>query len=138
MMFPRYTKFNSGHKKDAHIPPTNKFCLIFCPKTLTLPAKPFTIWPLPSFPVLYLQVNHISNLLSSQKGNCFFIPPSLCPFCSHCLEMSPTPFLHFLHLQSPEPFKTSLECPASSVASPSLLSQSQAFSGPEPPCTSCL
>lgn len=144
-MLPRYTKFNLGQKKDAHVPTTNKFCLILCPKTLTWPAQPLMIWPLPSFPVLcLLLVHHLSNLPSSQKGNCFFTPPRLCPFCSLCLERSPTPpaFLHFLHLQSPE-FLLTLQNPTplsnflcGAPARTPL--QSQEFSGPINPCISHL
>lgn len=36
------------------------------------------------------------------KGNCFFTSPRLSLFCSLCLKMSPAPFPHLPHLQSPE------------------------------------
>jgi hypothetical protein len=51
------------------------------------------------------------DLPSSWKGNCFFTPPSLCPFFFLCQEIKTTSFLYFLHLQSLE-FLSTLQIPA--------------------------
>lgn len=108
----------------------------FVQRLLTQTAKPLATWLLPFFPALsILRVHHASSLPSPpQKENCFFT------FCFLCPEMSPTPFLHFLHswapecplrLQRPAPESPPLWCPSR----PSLV---RARSSRTHPCTTLL
>lgn len=71
---PRFTKFNLGQKKNAPVLQQVNSFLIPCLKTLTWLAKPFMMWPPPSFPVpSLLHVHHISTLPSSQRELLFHI-----------------------------------------------------------------
>lgn len=71
-------------------------------KTLTWPAKPFLIPPHRPFLLFPFSMCATSPTSPVLKGNCFFTPLRFGRFYSLCLEMSPTPFLHFPHLESPE------------------------------------
>lgn len=124
-LLPRYTKFNVGQKKHAHVSPTNKPCLTLCPDSHSDCQALYALASSFLSSVSILHEHHVSSLLEqfpfcSQKGNCFFTPLSLCPFCSLCLELSPTPFLHFLHLV-PSWISTHPSKPSSSVTSSVLL-----------------
>lgn len=78
MILPRFTKFNLGQKKNAPVLQQVNSFLIPCLKTLTWPAKPFMMWPPPSFPVpSLLNVHHISTLPSSQRELLFHISKTL-------------------------------------------------------------
>lgn len=131
---PRYAKFNLGQKKHACVPPTNKSCLTLCPKTLTQATKPFTTWPPTFLSSLFLPEHHVSRKgLPSQEGTCFSTPLSLCPFCSLCVEPSPTLFSTFYicnFLNFCLAFQTQLQC-----LSPPLCCPHSSPSEPEVPWT---